>query len=109
MKKLIIGSLLIVALSAQANTNYMLNSHLLGAEARGMRFDKSFLISYILGVSDVIDGIKSCLPTDTTGRALYDVVITYANTHSLVPENSASDTVMRALALKYPCKKQPAL
>jgi hypothetical protein len=68
-------------------------------------------LGYVTGVADVlgggtvIDGIRACFVTATTGQ-LKDVVLRYLNEHPETRHLVAASLVARALSEAFPCPKK---
>lgn len=106
MKKLLVIFFCMFAAAANANT-YIKNKQLIDWDNVGL--NRSFLIMYMMGVSDVIEDRLACVPAGIEGLALYKSVMKYAKPKYLDPEESASGVIISALKVVYPCKKVPML
>lgn len=103
MKKFVCSLVFLVAMTAHA-ASYISNKTVLEWDAAGT--NRQYVIMYMMGVNDVLDGHLACVPLRTEGKYLYRNVISYIRTADADPEGTAAATITEALMRKWPCKKK---
>ncbi len=70
-----------------------------------------YCVGYVLGIADAmknhntVDGYASCIPDQSTGTQLIDVVIKYMSNHPERRHEAAVSLVSKAFEEAFPCGK----
>jgi hypothetical protein len=101
------GFLMLIVLSnVCAEGTYFTGNELkrrLDNKEEGIRYATA--LGYILGVHDVSSGVSICSPSQAIAGQLVDIVLKYLAEHPQKLHEKASDLVLNALSLAFPCRK----
>jgi len=76
-------------------------------ERREIRYmaKASQYVGYVSGMVDALDGTRFCLPAGVTAEGAAERVAKHVREHPEVLTHRASEAVISALGVNYPCKR----
>lgn len=70
----------------------------------GSYFHSGYFTGYIVGITDLADGLLFCIPANASVRQLSAVVAKYLEANPQIWTNKADKIVVNALATSFPCQ-----
>jgi len=105
MKKALV---ILLMLPALAHAGFWSGNSLL-TRMNGDQMDRMMALGYIMGISDVLEGITHCSGSNITNGQMRDIVKLYLERNPSTRDKSAELLASRALQDAFPCKKDKNL
>ncbi|MGH1594107.1 Rap1a/Tai family immunity protein [Yersinia proxima] len=117
MKKILVGLIALTTLSPSAMANFYTGNQLYewgnaleryrdNRQRGNDNADANMYYGYLSGIYDATNGVIFCPKAGTSIAQISDVVLKYLRDNPEIRNQYASDLVMDAFALSFPCSKK---